>query len=131
MAGTLAYAVTQLTINNSGIVPVQANIAFIVDVSSTTDCALAAPYVETLGTINWGTLNVGDNLRYFCIKNQGNADHPVTTVVSLLDKGTVAVASVLPAGAILSPGETALFAVTWTITSTTLAGSDDWVLTIS
>ena len=127
MAGTLAYAATQLTINNTGLVPsTGTNLAFS-PVAVTQPVCASAVYSETSQSIDWGTFAFGDNTRYFCVKNNGNAQYTLT-ISGTPSAGT---GTAIPTTGTLPIGGTTLVTMTWTISTSTPAGAATWTVTIN
>ena len=127
MAGTLAYAATQLTINNTGLVPsTGTNLAFSPVTVIQPVCA-SESYSEASQSIDWGTFEFGVNTRYFCVKNNGNAQH----TLAISGTPSIGTGTAIPATGTLPVLGTTLVTMTWTISTSTPAGAATWTVTIS
>src|SRR3972149_5582650 len=81
-------------------------------------CA-AAVYSEISQSIDWGTFAFGDNTRYFCVKNNGNAQH----TLAISGTPSAGTGTTIPATGTLPVLGTTLVTMTWTISTSTPAGA--------
>src|SRR3989442_10171946 len=90
VAGTVAYAATQLTIqNNSSVnIPVANLFAVTTGVTGTTNCATASGYTDTGLTISWVAVPQGTIVNAnICLKNTGTGTDTLNFVASQLPTG--------------------------------------------
>ena len=120
---SVVYGAASLRIINIGNIGAVQNFQFS-QVSITIPSCATSSYSETSPqNIDWGTLVIGDNLRYFCLKNAGNV---IASISGIPDKGT----------GIISPsnvasGTTAMITLTWRISATDVSGTANWTVDIS
>ncbi len=132
VAGAVAYAATQLTIqNNSSVsIPVTNLFAVATGVTGTTNCATASGYIDTGLTINWAAVpqdaTVNANI---CLKNTGTATDTLNFVASQLPTGVAF--STNSQGASLASGASINTELKLSATSAATIGQFSFILTVS
>jgi len=120
---SVTYGAASLRIINVGSIGAVSSFQFSQVSTSIPSCASATYSEISPQSIDWGALAVGDNLRYFCLKNLGNM---VASISGLPDKG---------AGIISPPnvasGTTAMITLTWRISTTDASGAANWTVDIA
>ncbi len=140
LAGYVAYAATQLTVNNSSTVTISSapNLFLSPGQISTTICsALTAGYTES-PTISWGS-NVQQQStqdQYACLENTGTAHTLVVSTTFISADGTLNIYSggtgtTALNGASIPSGGFILVHLNWVVSSTAPLGTTNFTVTIA
>jgi len=140
LAGYVAYAASQLAVNNSATVTISGgpNLFLSPGQTSTTLCsALTAGYTES-PTISWGS-NVAQQStqdQYACLENTGTAHTLVVSTTFSSADGTLNIYSggtgtTVLNGASIPSGGFALVHLNWVVSSTAPLGTTNFAVTIA
>ena len=132
VAGTVAYAATQLTIqNNSSVsIPVTNLFAVTTGVTGTTNCATASGYSDNGLGITWAAVSQGGTVSAnICLKNAGTGIDTLGFAPSQLPTGVTF--STTSQGASLASGASVNAQLTLAAMSSATSGRFSFVLTIS
>jgi len=132
VAGTVAYAATQLIIqNNSSVsIPVTNLFAVTTGVTGTTNCATASGYTDTGLSITWVAVPQGATVNAnICLKNTGTGIDTLDFVASQLPTGITF--STSSQGASLAGGVAVNVQLRLSATSTAASGQFSFALAIS
>ena len=132
LAAYVAYAATQLTLqNNSSVtIPVTNLFAVTTGVTGTTNCATASGYTDTGLTINWVAVPQGATVNAnMCLKNTGTGTDTLNFITSQLPTGVTL--STTSQGASLAGGASINAQLRLSATSTATSGQFSFTLTIS
>jgi hypothetical protein len=137
MVAYVAYAATQLTINNSGTVVLTKNWQGITfsPPSSQPSCATQLTYSDTPAPITWGNIAQGGSANgYICIKNLGGAGSTYSVTTSAAPASGITVTyngtSTLTSLALIS-GQTSLVNVVVSVALTTGTGGFSYTTSVS
>jgi hypothetical protein len=132
VAGTVAYAATQLTIQNDSSIsiPVTNLFAVTTGVTGTTNCATAPGYSDNGLGITWAAVSQGGTVSAnICLKNTGTSTDTLGFAPSQLPTGVSF--STTSQGALLASGASVNAQLTLAAISTATSGRFSFVLTIS
>jgi len=132
LAGYVAYAATQLTMqNNSSVsIPITNLFADTTGVTATTNCATASGYTDTGLAINWVAVPQGATVNAnICLKNTGTGTDTLNFVASQLPTGVPF--STTSQDASLASGASINVQLKLAATSTAASGQFSFTLTIS
>jgi hypothetical protein len=132
VAGAVAYAATQLTIqNNSSVsIPVTNLFALTTGVTGTTNCATSSGYTDTGLTVNWVAVPQGATVNAnICLKNTGTGIDTLNFAASQLPTGVTF--STISQGASLASGASINVQLRLSAASTATSGQFSFALSIS